>query len=320
MKVYAFDFDGTLTKKDTFLAFIEYAKGYGKTFWGFFLFSPILILMKLRLFPNWKAKQMVFSWFFKGMNINEFNQICHEFADRNQRIIRTGGWDTIRKALANGEQVIIITASIENWVKPFFKEFGNQIKVEGTKIDVRINQITGQFLTQNCYGVEKTKRLKEVFPYRQAYELIAFGDSDGDRYLLNEADESHYKPFRNEKTDKIGEIIRFGIVGVAATAIQYGLYLLLLKWLQPQISNTIGYAISFVFNYIASTKFTFKVKSTAKKGAGFAFSHLINYVLQTVFLTLFLWLGLPKNIALIPVFCICVPINFLLVRLFLKKK
>lgn len=320
MKVYAFDFDGTLTKKDTFLAFIEYAKGYGKTFWGFFLFSPILILMKLRLFPNWKAKQMVFSWFFKGMNINEFNQICHEFADRNQCIIRTRGWDTIRKALANGEQVIIITASIENWVKPFFKEFGNQIKVEGTKIDVRINQITGQFLTQNCYGVEKTKRLKEVFPYRQAYELIAFGDSNGDRYLLNEADESHYKPFRNEKTDKIGEIIRFGIVGVAATAIQYGLYLLLLKWLQPQISNTIGYVISFIFNYIASTKFTFKVKSTAKKGAGFAFSHLINYVLQTVFLTLFLWFGLPKNIALIPVFCICVPINFLLVRLFLKKK
>ncbi|EFL46044.1 HAD phosphoserine phosphatase-like hydrolase, family IB [Prevotella disiens FB035-09AN] len=320
MKVYAFDFDGTLTKKDTFLAFIEYAKGYGKTFWGFFLFSPILILMKLRLFPNWKAKQMVFSWFFKGMNINEFNQICHEFADRNQRIIRTGGWDTIRKALANGEQVIIITASIENWVKPFFKEFGNQIKVEGTKIDVRINQITGQFLTQNCYGVEKTKRLKEVFPYRQAYELIAFGDSDGDRYLLNEADESHYKPFRNEKTDKTGEFIRFGIVGVVATAIQYGLYLLLLKWLQPQISNTLGYVISFIFNYIASTKFTFKVKSTAKKGAGFAFSHFINYVLQTVFLTLFLWLGLPKNIALIPVFCICVPINFLLVRLFLKKK
>lgn len=320
MKVYAFDFDGTLTKKDTFLAFIEYAKGYGKTFWGFFLFSPILILMKLRLFPNWKAKQMVFSWFFKGMNINEFNQICHEFADRNQCIIRTEGWDTIRKALANGEQVIIITASIENWVKPFFKEFGNQIKVEGTKIDVRINQITGQFLTQNCYGVEKTKRLKEVFPYRQAYELIAFGDSDGDRYLLNEADESHYKPFRNEKTDKTGEFIRFGIVGVVATAIQYGLYLLLLKWLQPQISNTIGYVISFIFNYIASTKFTFKVKSTAKKGAGFAFSHFINYVLQTVFLTLFLWLGLPKNIALIPVFCICVPINFLLVRLFLKKK
>lgn len=62
MKVYAFDFDGTLTKKDTFLAFIEYAKGYGKTFWGFFLFSPILILMKLRLFPIGKQSK----WYFHG--------------------------------------------------------------------------------------------------------------------------------------------------------------------------------------------------------------------------------------------------------------
>ena len=80
------------------------------------------------------------------------------------------------------------------------------------------------------------------------------------------------------------------------------------------------YLLSFIFNYIASTKFTFKVKSTAKKGAGFTFAHIINYGLQTVFLTLFLWLGLPKNIAMIPVFGICVPINFILVRLFLKRK
>ena len=33
-----------------------------------------------------------------------------------------------------------------------------------------------------------------------------------------------------------------------------------------------------------------------------------------------LWLGLPKNLALIPVFAICVPINFILVRYFLKKQ
>ena len=79
MKVYAFDFDGTLTKKDTFIEFIEYSKGYGKTFFGLLLFSPILILMKLHLYPNWKAKQRIFSWFFKGMNIDEFNKLCQNF-------------------------------------------------------------------------------------------------------------------------------------------------------------------------------------------------------------------------------------------------
>lgn len=115
------------------------------------------------------------------------------------------------------------------------------------------------------------------------------------------------------------EIIRFGIVGVVATALQYGVYLLLLGWLEPRLSNTVGYIVSLVFNYFASTMFTFKVKSSARRGAGFAFSHAINYTLQTLLLTLFLHLGLSKSLAMLPVFCICVPVNFLLVRFFLKR-
>ena len=200
------------------------------------------------------------------------------------------------------------------------KEFENKIQIEGTQIDVRLGIVTGNFLTKNCYGKEKIKRLKSAFPYRNVYKLIAFGDSKGDSYLLKEADESYYKPFRTKRSRSFDEIVRFCIVGVLATALQYGIYLLLIKWFEPQISNTVGYLLSFMFNYIASTKFTFKVQSTTKRGIGFAFAHLVNFGLQTVFLTLFLWLGLPKTIAMIPVFGICVPINFLLVRLFLKRK
>ena len=127
---------------------------------------------------------------------------------------------------------------------------------------------------------------------------------------------------RNEIKDrkKLGEIVRFIIVGSSAAAIQYSTYLLLIYWLQPLIANTIAYLVSFIVNYIASTRYTFRVKSTTKRGAGFVFSHIINYLLQSGFLKLFLWLGFSKQIALIPMFAICVPINFLLVRFFLHKK
>ena len=127
---------------------------------------------------------------------------------------------------------------------------------------------------------------------------------------------------KNEIKDrkKLGEIVRFIIVGSSAAAIQYSTYLLLICWLQPLIANTIAYLVSFIFNYIASTRYTFRVKSTTKRGAGFVFSHIINYLLQSGFLKLFLWLGFSKQIALIPMFAICVPINFLLVRFFLPKK
>lgn len=118
---------------------------------------------------------------------------------------------------------------------------------------------------------------------------------------------------------KLGEVIRFGIVGVLATILQYAIYWLLIRWLNPSVAMTIGYLISFAFNFVASTRYTFHVKASAKRGAGFAFSHAVNYVLQMLTLNLFLWLGVPKQWAPIPMFAICVPVNFVLVRFFLKS-
>ena len=84
-------------------------------------------------------------------------------------------------------------------------------------------------------------------------------------------------------------------------------------------TNMVGYVVSLAFNYFASVRFTFRVKSNAKKGIGFFLSHCINFLLQTLFLNLFLALGVSKNWAPLPMFAVCVPINFLLVRYFLKK-
>lgn len=119
---------------------------------------------------------------------------------------------------------------------------------------------------------------------------------------------------------RLGEIVRFGIVGAAATLIQTLVYCLLVEVSHYTIANTTGYIVSFVFNYIASTRFTFRVKPTARRGAGFALSHLVNFLLQTVTLSLFIRLGFGERTALIPMFCICVPVNFILVRFFLKNK
>ena len=122
-----------------------------------------------------------------------------------------------------------------------------------------------------------------------------------------------------DKRQKLGEVIRFGIVGVAATLIQYGVYLLMVGWTHVAVAKTVGYAVSFVFNFYASTRFTFRVKANVRRGAGFVLSHVVNYLLQMATLTLFIWVGVPKELAPIPMFGICVPVNFLLVRFFMKR-
>lgn len=102
-------------------------------------------------------------------------------------------------------------------------------------------------------------------------------------------------------------------------AIQYGVYWLLLVVVVPTLAMTVAYGVSFAFNFYASTHFTFHVAANAKRGAGFALSHVVNYLLQVALLNLFICLGISRQLAPVPMFAICAPVNFLLVRYFLKR-
>ena len=110
------------------------------------------------------------------------------------------------------------------------------------------------------------------------------------------------------------EVIRFCLVGGLATAVHYAIYLLLQVWIWTWLAYTIGYALSFLMNYVLTNYFTFKTKPTVKNGVCFVISHAVNYGLHIGLLELFLWLGVPGVWAPIPVYCIVIPINFLLVR------
>ncbi|MDO4981732.1 MAG: GtrA family protein [Prevotellaceae bacterium] len=116
-----------------------------------------------------------------------------------------------------------------------------------------------------------------------------------------------------------GQAIRFCIVGVMAVAIHYAIYLLLKQWIVHVVAFAIGYFISFIANFFMTAKFTFKKDATTKKGVGFLGAHIINFILQTSLLQLFLWLGVDENFAPIPVYCIAVPVNFMLVRFVFRK-
>ena len=204
-KVYLFDFDGTLTCADTLLEFIRYACGRRRFFIGFALFSPLLVLMKLHLYPNYRAKQRLFAWYFKGMSIDNFDLVCRRFAHHNQRLMRQKALDRLREIFHNNETLCVVSASIDNWVRPFFdnisKASRSDFRVIGTEVEVDTDGVlTGRFRTHNCYGAEKVRRVLEAMPQlksnRDDFLVVACGDSRGDKELLEFADEAHFKPFR----------------------------------------------------------------------------------------------------------------------------
>ena len=198
-KIYCFDFDGTLTTSDTLLEFIKYAKGRGRFLMVFLMYSPLLVLMKLHLYPNWKAKQQIFAHLFAGMRIEKFDALCRGFAEENQHLLRPKGITLMHEAQVAGAQVFIVSASIDNWVRPFFDIRNLKgVQVLGTQIEVEDGKLTGRFKSNNCYGKEKVHRIAEVLKSfeRSEYEIEAFGDSRGDKEMLAFADKGHFKPFR----------------------------------------------------------------------------------------------------------------------------
>ena len=114
---------------------------------------------------------------------------------------------------------------------------------------------------------------------------------------------------------RISEIIRFGIVGGIATALQYGIYVVFVDAVGVKAvpSTLISYAISFIANFFLSSYFTFHTRPDASKGIGFALSHLINMGLQTGMVAIFQQI-VGKTLALLPALGICIPVNYLLVR------
>ena len=114
------------------------------------------------------------------------------------------------------------------------------------------------------------------------------------------------------------EAIRFCIVGVLATIVHYGIYLLLKGVINVSVAYTIGYVISFIGNFVLTNVYTFKTQATAKKGIGYVICQVINYLLHIGLLNVFIWMGVPSSLAPIPVYCIVVPVNFLLVRKVVK--
>lgn len=116
------------------------------------------------------------------------------------------------------------------------------------------------------------------------------------------------------------EAMRFIIVGTVVTAIQYGTYYLIMNRINVSVAWTIAYLISFICNFVMTTYFTFHVKPSKRKAVGFTLSHIVNWAFQTGFLNLFIYIGMSKAIAPIPMYMICMPVNFMLVRFFMKNQ
>lgn len=195
-KIAFFDFDGTITTDDSLLKFIRFVVGDRRFLVGLISLFPMLVLYKLKLIPNYKAKQYMLSWFFKGIRKETFLKVANEYSLVHiDKIIRPKAIKKILWHKKQGHKVVIVSASLECWLRPWCEK--NSLEVIATKLEIKNEIVTGKLLSKNCYGVEKVNRIKEIYELQQFDYIYAYGDSSGDKEMLSLANEKYYKPFRD---------------------------------------------------------------------------------------------------------------------------
>jgi HAD superfamily phosphoserine phosphatase-like hydrolase len=127
--------------------------------------------------------------------VDTFNAKSEAFCkDVVPSLVRPKALEELRSHQASGATVVVISASAENWVKPWC--VSNNINCLATQLEVKNNQITGSISGFNCYGAEKEKRIRGCYDLSSFSEIVAYGDSRGDLEMLALANQQHYKPFR----------------------------------------------------------------------------------------------------------------------------
>lgn len=194
MDLIVFDFDGTLTQKDTLLEIAKFSTSTTFYWLKFLTLSPHIVLMKLKLISNQTGKEVFLKRFFGNYSKDEFNDLATRFAnERVPQLIRPKGLELIKELNRGENRLAIVSASPENWIKPWADKY--DIEVIATKLKFENNRLVG-IEGKNCNGEEKVRRIKEVIDLKDYDKVIAYGDTKGDLPMLALADEKHYKPFR----------------------------------------------------------------------------------------------------------------------------
>lgn len=198
MNLALFDFDGTLTRRDTLLDFLRFSFGTRRFILGSVSTAPFIVAFKLGLYPNWRAKERLLSYFLRGQAKTTLALQAERYVDAVMpEIFKPQMLETLREHQRNGDAILLVSASPEDWIGVFANRLG--VPFVATCLAVHNGVLTGKIEGRNCYGPEKVARIKATIDINSYDKIFAYGDSRGDREMLALATQPPKKDLNNEK-------------------------------------------------------------------------------------------------------------------------
>jgi phosphatidylglycerophosphatase C len=205
--VAAFDFDGTLTRRDSLLPFLVFVRGLATTARAVVAESPRFGRVLLGRTSRDEAKEALLVRLLSGAELQQLSDSGRAFGERLvTRRLRPAMRRRLDWHRAAGHRVVIVSAS----PALYLDEAGRRLGVDAvlaTELEIGADgRLTGRLAGRNCRGEEKAKRLRTwigASPDERPGQLWAYGDSKGDTQMLDMADVAVWVGWRRSRPARI---------------------------------------------------------------------------------------------------------------------
>jgi phosphatidylglycerophosphatase C len=192
--IAAFDFDGTITYCDSGIFFLLYLSGFLKFLFYMTINIPVFMAFLIGKSGRQEIKEKIFAQFFKGTPLNQLRNKGETFSKNwLPKLLRKKALERIQWHRMQGHRLVLISASVDAYLDFWGKETGFHDVLCSKLAEDADGRATGKLLGPNCRKEEKVRRLKELLGSLNAFTIYAYGDSDGDKELLELADYPFYR-------------------------------------------------------------------------------------------------------------------------------
>jgi phosphatidylglycerophosphatase C len=187
--IAAFDLDGTLTTRDCVRPFLERVAGRRRLVTSV-LRRPLATLAAAAQRDRDRLKEIIVGGSLRGKLVAEVETKGEQFAQ--YVLVNWLRPDTLRRLRwhqHNGHRIVIVSASLAAYLRPMALRLGID-DVLCTDSMRSGDRYSDRLIGRNCRAAEKRRRFDEWLQEQRWVdaEIWAYGDSEGDRELLERAD------------------------------------------------------------------------------------------------------------------------------------
>ena len=207
MNLALFDFDGTITNRDTFSSFLRFAVRKHRIVLGALPLSPVAFCYRLGLIAAHQARPIVSRVGFQGEPVDSIRRVGRRYAaEVLPGVVRKQALERIQWHQGQGDTVVVVSASLDVYLSPWCDGVG--VKLICTELEERDGRLTGRYCNGDCSGPAKVRRILERYDLSRYAVIYAYGDTSDDREMLELA---HRKFYRWREIQDWSEAVALGV-------------------------------------------------------------------------------------------------------------